>query len=178
VYDYQLRTESRYVVSGTPSKNLVGLHDVGTVEQNSHEIETSAEGDKNDFERLARICNFIGMQPFCSDPALFMKAFHEPYRIRGDTSGIEGFFARTMVRHRVPDVAMPPLTRSTVVLEFNELERITYNVLLALFISNSVLSERQDEDYFFHRKSSTIFMQPEYLADITVSKLQPRIKVI
>lgn len=121
--------------------------------EHEHQTESSVEGDKNDFERLAKICNFIGMQPFCAQPGLFMKAFHEPFRVRGDITGIQAFLARTMVRHKVPDVAMPPLTRQTIVLEFNELERMTYNVLLALFISNSVLSERQDEDYFFHRKS-------------------------
>lgn len=98
------------------------------------------------------------MQPFASEPTtLFMKTFYDPFKTRGDTSPIEAFFARTMVRHRVPDVAMPPLTRRTVVLEFNELERITYNVLLALFISNSVLSERQDEDYFFHRERPSVY---------------------
>lgn len=146
----RLRTESRFVVSGTPSKNLVGANDVPT---SGHGASASAEADKSDFERLANIAAFMGLHPFAteSNTQLFLKAFHEPYRLRGDTSAIQAFLAASVVRHNVPDLALPPLYRDVVTLEFNPLERITYNALLALFASNSVLSERQDEDYFFHR---------------------------
>lgn len=141
----QLRTEGRYVVSGTPSKNLVGLHDVKQEDQETY-IESTADADKQDFERLANIANFIGLAPFTGEKgrALFMKAFYDPFLVRGDSSGIFDFLSRTVVRHRVPDLALPSLARKTVVLPFNALERMTYNVLLALFASNSVLSERTD----------------------------------
>jgi hypothetical protein len=146
----RLRTESRFVVSGTPSKNLVGSNDVPT----SGQVAASAEADKADFERLANIAAFMGLHPFSTETntSLFLKAFHEPYRLRGDTSAMQDFLAASVVRHNVPDLALPPLYRDIVSLDFNPLERVTYNALLALFASNSVLSERQDEDYFFHRK--------------------------
>ena len=146
----RLRTESRFVVSGTPSRNLVGLNDIPATGQ----AAASAEADKADFERLANIAAFMGLHPFSNEPntLLFHKAFHEPYRLRGDTSAIQAFLAASVVRHNVPDLALPPLYRDIVTLDFNPLERMTYNALLALFASNSVLSERQDEDYFFHRK--------------------------
>jgi hypothetical protein len=73
-----------------------------------------------------------------------MRAFHEPYVERGDISGIASFLDRTMIRHKIPDIVLPPLTRSIAELEFNELEKMTYNVLLALFASNAIQSERTD----------------------------------
>lgn len=156
----RLRTEARYVVSGTPSKNLVGIQDVTAntdATQSNLLAANSQDSDRNDFERLANIAHFLRVHPFSSggeiaDSMPFMKALYEPYQLRGDTSGIMAFLDRTAVRHRVPDVILPPLTRSTTYLDFNDLEILTYNVLLALFASNSVLSERTDEDYFFHRE--------------------------
>ena len=139
----QLRSESRYVVSGTPSKNLVGIHDLDQDHEGDFPTST-AEADEPDFKRLANIAGFLGTQPFNSDHALFLKAFYEPYTRRGEIVGISNFLSRCMVRHQVPDIALPALTRQVVQLGFNRLERITYNVLLALFASNAVQSERLD----------------------------------
>lgn len=156
----RIYTESRYVVSGTPSKNLVGIQDVkgsSTASVANLTSGTSVDTERIDFERLANIASFMGMEPFCSssngDTNAFMRAFFEPYRTRGETAHIQGFLERVTVRHRIPDIALPPMTRETVVLDFNHLERTTYNVLLAFFAANSVTSERQDQDYFFHRTS-------------------------
>lgn len=160
----RLRTESRYVVSGTPSKNLVGIHDVENASSANVTDPSAGSGDseKQDFERLANISTFMGLRPFSEEhnSQLFMRVFYEPFKSRGDISGIQSFLSRTMVRHQVPEVALPPLTREKVMLDFNPLERLTYNTLLALFASNSVLTERTDEDYFFHGESRLPLFSP------------------
>lgn len=122
-----------------------------------------AEAERQDFERLASICNFMGLKPFCDRPGLFMKAFYEPYRIRGDTSGISAFLASTMVRHKVPDFVLPPLTRKVVKLDFNPLERLTCNVILSLFASNSVQSGRTDVSAHSDNSRCEIFRLMSYL---------------
>lgn len=139
----QLRSESRYIVSGTPSKNLVGSNDVEDYEV-SASAGTRSNADRADFERLANISVFLNLQPFCTEPNPFMRTFFDPYFERGDTTAIADFLSHVMIRHKVPDFVLPPLTRDTVELEFNPLEKLTYNVLLALFASNAVQSERSD----------------------------------
>ena len=119
------------------------MHDIDQSHQENF-ADSTAAADEPDFKRLANIASFLALQPFRSDQNLFLKAFYEPYNTRGDVLGISAFLSRIMVRHRVPDVILPPLTRQVVELEFNPLERRTYNVLLSLFVSNAIQSERTD----------------------------------
>jgi len=48
------------------------------------------------------------------------------------------------------DVKLPPLHTKTVVLRPTKLNRISINVIIAMVASNAVLSQRCEQDYFFH----------------------------
>lgn len=60
-----------------------------------------------------------------------------------------------MVRNQPQDInySLPPLKDEVVRLEFNRLERATFNVLQSLILLNAVGSQREDDDYFFHHSN-------------------------
>ncbi|KAF9091536.1 hypothetical protein BGX23_005076 [Mortierella sp. AD031] len=64
---------------------------------------------------------------------------------------------RIMVRNRSEDVArnvtLPPLQERIVLLDLEYFQLLALNCQIAMIQANAVLSERQDQDYFFHPRN-------------------------
>ncbi|KAI8923414.1 SNF2 family N-terminal domain-containing protein [Entophlyctis helioformis] len=140
---HQLECDHRWICTGTPMQNSVN-HFSATVE-------------RNDVDKLGAILTeYLGIEPFSSNRGLLKHILQScPVALRYEVLG--NIMGRIMVRNRhedvVCDVQLPPLTVATVVLDFNELQKLAYNALLGLIGLNAVLSEREDQDYFFHKSN-------------------------
>ncbi|GAA5861028.1 hypothetical protein JCM8547_008012 [Rhodosporidiobolus lusitaniae] len=162
-----LRCESRWAVSGTPTTNLRGAHEEG--QQGALFASASpAGGDRVDLDRLGQLMSRFVRHPAFPRPDSLRKLVQthvhgggeRPYRLLS-------VFSRSVLRHHhslVKDsFVLPPLTSRVVYIELEEAERKIYNALVALFASNSITSQRVDQDYLFHPG------QAKHLATLTAN---------
>ncbi|GAA5878684.1 hypothetical protein JCM16303_002170 [Sporobolomyces ruberrimus] len=144
----ELRCESRWAVSGTPSTNLRGASVDGKLAAASNVVG----GTREDLDRLGQLYSRFLRHP----------AFPRPASLRqlvGDhPSRLENVFNKSIVRHRTslvkPVLSIPPLSVTVTYVEMEEAERKMYNALTAVFASNAIQSQRRDQDYFFHKANA------------------------
>ncbi|WWD19169.1 hypothetical protein CI109_103627 [Kwoniella shandongensis] len=185
----QLSVERRWLVSGTPTRYLqqggeiemegMGLSAVSRPSTPSlesgggviHHATTRRTWSKRDIEDATRIGvmigGFLAAEPFKSE-ALFQRLVTASLSKRGGPEF--GAVARMkyianglMVKHgpKVIDMEaqLPPSTISKELLQFDPMQRITYNVLAALVSSNVLTSGGEDADYFLHPKNVESYNQ-------------------
>ncbi|KAL2913015.1 hypothetical protein HK105_207470 [Polyrhizophydium stewartii] len=138
-----LECERRWVCTGTPMQS--------SIDRFSPSVEAS------DIAKLgALLATFLKCEPFASKEAMFHRILATCPR-SFKYAFLASIMDRVMVRNQqedvMRDVALPPLNVSTVVLEFNELQRRVYNCMLGMIALNAVLSQREDQDYFFHKRN-------------------------
>ncbi|KAI5477670.1 hypothetical protein MNV49_006056 [Pseudohyphozyma bogoriensis] len=180
----ELRCECNWVISGTPTKNLRGGDDSAAL----FAIEVKTGGDEGDSDRLGSIFTRFLKHPAFNRRDYWRHTFTVPTFQEG--RGMSRLFAilnRALVRNVHSRIAqaytLPPIHSEVVYLNMGNAERKTYNALLALFSSNSILSQRKDQDWHFHssnRKhldelvlnlsaSSFFFASPTLLKDLTAA---------
>ncbi|EMD38224.1 hypothetical protein CERSUDRAFT_152945 [Gelatoporia subvermispora B] len=183
-----LNVECRWIVTGTPTTNLLGLHfgrgseptqehsenpplQAGDPNPNS---ETSVvriwnKQDREDLRKLSvMLSRFLKVPRFAADTRLFTshlanaltdKSGPRPGAIRALTQ----VMSSVMIRHRIEDVErdvlLPRLTHDTIYLDLDPYGAKTYNVMQANIAINAVDSERVDQDYLFHRRNATKLLQ-------------------
>ena len=139
-----LFVERRWVVSGTPSRGLVGASAEGYEMQN----------EKFDLEKLGLTMEFLKV-PLKQSWRNLSKRFHK--RDPGDA--VVDLFNAVFVRNRQADISkdvvLPPLTRKTVLLDCTPSNMQAQNIFNALIAVNAVTSQRVDQDYFFHKSQNT-----------------------
>ncbi|KAF9955348.1 hypothetical protein BGZ65_003436 [Modicella reniformis] len=162
----QLHADHRWICSGTPTFNLANL------QPRSISNGQTSKSDKGDLERLGTLMrSFLHLQPYHEEKNLFsktlVKSLEDHHRIRTkrtkDTWTIESLSSvarlrylmdRIMVRNKPADVArdvkLPPLYERIVRLDLEYFQGLTINCLIAFIQANAVLTEREDQDYFFH----------------------------
>ncbi|KAG8922266.1 hypothetical protein FRC02_011976 [Tulasnella sp. 418] len=177
-----LRADRRWIVTGTPTTNLITVDtDTSTTSFTSGEVlveealtvgksKSALSQCKEDLNKLnSMICGFLGANvppmiggylqsfPRCGDDESLFKTHVISPSLDGTWGGIkvlENVMSHFLIRHRIEDiekdVALPPKTRQTVLLDMDPFQAITYNVMLSLVVVNAVDSERADKDYFFH----------------------------
>ncbi|KAF8321183.1 hypothetical protein DL93DRAFT_2224228 [Clavulina sp. PMI_390] len=175
----QIKAENKWIVTGTPTTNLVG----GTVDADANMISVAEEPsklsddaykavgrpwstrDRDDLNRLAyMIGGFLAIPPFHlneqggSGISYFKKHIIEPlFHPNGPQFGtieaLSNVMQRVIIRHkaedRAKDIILPPMTHETVLLELDEYAAITYNVMQTVIAVNAVDSERVGPDYLF-----------------------------
>ncbi|GAA5943611.1 hypothetical protein JCM1841_004285, partial [Sporobolomyces salmonicolor] len=149
----ELRCECRWAVSGTPSTNLRGAATEG--EGALSAASTTVGGDRTDLDRLGQLFSRFFQHPsFPRHSSLRTLVMAHAAEHGERPSRLKGVFDRAIVRHRSdlvkPTLELPPLTVRIVHLEMEEAERKMYNALIAIFASNSITSQRTDQDYLFH----------------------------
>lgn len=151
---YQLRAESRWAVSGTPSTNLRGGE---TGETSALFASNSATGgDRTDLDRLGNLFARFVKHPAFPRPDSLRKLVQSHVLGGGErASRLETVFNRAIVRHHSDVVSsciqLPKMETSIVEIEMEEAERRVYNTLVGFFVSNSITSQRVDVDYLFHK---------------------------
>ncbi|GAA6056120.1 hypothetical protein JCM3770_006004 [Rhodotorula araucariae] len=150
----QLRAESRWAVSGTPSTNLRGGE---TGEATALFASNSpAGGDRSDLNRLGNLFASFVKHPAFPTPNSLRKLVET--RVLGGgarAARLETVFNRAIIRHHSDVVSsvmkLPEMKTSIVEIAMEEAERRVYNTLVGLFVSNSITSQRVDVDFLFHK---------------------------
>ncbi|KAI7818097.1 hypothetical protein BC939DRAFT_307032 [Gamsiella multidivaricata] len=161
-----LHADRRWICTGTPTFNLANL------KPSSFANVQLTLSDKGDLERLATLIrSFLHLQPYYGDKNLFsrvlIRSLEDHYRIStgeipddwslaslSSASRLRYLMDRIMVRNKPADVErdvrLPPLHERIVRLELDYYQALALNCQVALIQANAVLTEREDQDYFFH----------------------------
>ncbi|RPD56352.1 hypothetical protein L226DRAFT_538078 [Lentinus tigrinus ALCF2SS1-7] len=177
VFTKLLSVERRWIVTGTPTTNLLGLNfGSGSDLQYPDEEEEGANSDndvrqrrwnrseREDMRKLGTMfSDFLMMMPFASDGKAFTTYVIDPiFDSEGPWPGqlevLTQVLSSVMVRHRIEDVEqdvrLPFLQHETVLLDMDPYAVKSYNLLQATIAVNAVDSERTDQDYMFHPRNA------------------------
>jgi SNF2-related domain len=166
----RLRVERRWCVTGTVSNHMMGMElgmertlygtSVGetgmlTPPDDQHTTISSRKPEQLDLKRLGAI-----LIDFLHTPPFFNMEIWNRYVVRPYTENLSGSMSSLrsimtiMIRHRPKDierdVRLPALHTKMVLLDPTPENRLAINVITALIASNAVLTQRCDQDYFFH----------------------------
>lgn len=143
----QLRCQSRWAISGTPTTNLRSA--MASNEGALFAHDATAGGSEKDFQRLAHLYSRFLRHPAVPKPEDFRRMFADPIIKTGRGAArlarmMDGCIVRNAAERVRLAYELPPLTKSVVEIAMNEAERKTYNALVAIFASNSITSQRKD----------------------------------
>lgn len=177
----QLQAERRWVISGTPAKNLVGAEvDISTIDEQTADPTLLRElaieqrkaftlDDENTKATKALgslASNFLMVRPWSEDSTEgrldwdeYVYRHEHPYR--KTFSGFSSCFLRTLeglvVKTRPDDVekdiVLPPMRHHIVYLKPCWFDKMTANLFIQVLRANAITSERSDVDYLFHKNS-------------------------
>ncbi|KAH7392684.1 SNF2 family N-terminal domain-containing protein [Pyrenochaeta sp. MPI-SDFR-AT-0127] len=177
----QIQAERRWVVSGTPAKNLVGVEvEMSTldteqadptflresaIEQRKHFI-LDQETSKATKALGSLASNFLKVRPWCDSDTEGKLDWEEyiyrhEHQYRKTFSGFSSCFLRTLeglvVKTRPEDVdkdiVLPPMRHRVVYIKPCWFDRMTANLFIQVLRANAITSERTDVDYLFHKNS-------------------------
>ncbi|KAH9928097.1 uncharacterized protein B0H18DRAFT_954095 [Fomitopsis serialis] len=167
-----LSVERKWIVTGTPTPNLLGLqHGQGT-ELQYPDDEPSAEftdeepsvrqwtkDDRQDLSKLSTMMShFLGVPQFAADPKLFERLVISPLMAsEGPRSGAIQVLTQVMettmigIGWRISRTTFCSHSEpGTVLLDLDPYALKSYNAMQAMIAVNAVDSERKDQDYLFH----------------------------
>ncbi|KAI5370373.1 Putative helicase, P-loop containing nucleoside triphosphate hydrolase [Septoria linicola] len=174
VVDRLVKTESRWVVSGTPAKELLGVEvdlqlpdaDRGAVLdlRRSFDPKLDRSGAIDSLSALAS--TFLRATPWSAAEAKNYLYRHEDRRER-TYSGfsvclrrlLEQIVVKTRPEDYERDVELPPLRHDIITLQPSFYDKITANLFTLVLTANAVTSERTDADYLFHKNSTKARLQ-------------------
>ncbi|KAI0823521.1 P-loop containing nucleoside triphosphate hydrolase protein [Trametes gibbosa] len=177
IFSNLMSVERRWIVTGTPTTNLLGLSfGAGSElmypedEEEAMQIEPQRlwHGDeRDDLRKLGHmLSHFLLMMPFASksEPKAFTNLVANPLfapsgPYPGDIDVLVQVMASVMVRHRIEDVesevTLALLDHKTVLLDLDPMAVKTYNLIQATIAVNAVDSERMHQDYLFHPRNTS-----------------------
>lgn len=171
-----LQIERRWIVSGTPGGEMIGVevglaaHETSgspSIAANSQgplqarKKEHAHEQESNDLERLGRIAvDFLALKPWanskCGEDTAIWQRYVSAHGQRKNRT-LRSTLQSLVVRHRIEDIEkdlqLPPLHNRVVHLEPSFHDKLSLNVFCLSLIANAVTSERVDQDYMFHPKN-------------------------
>jgi hypothetical protein len=175
--------DHRWVVSGTPAKDLLGVEadmSVAAVQEEAGQSRDEVLDRRRHFnpkedasgaiKSLGTLAShFLRIQPWAAAEGSNEKSAvwedhiyrHEDYR-RRTFSGFSNCLRRTleaMVVKTQPedveqDINLPPLNHEVILLEPSFYDKLTSNLFSIVLTANAVTSERKDADYLFHKNSA------------------------
>ncbi|KAF2689065.1 hypothetical protein K458DRAFT_413377 [Lentithecium fluviatile CBS 122367] len=177
----QLQAERRWVVSGTPAKNLVGVEvDLSTMDEEIDDPtmvrELAIEQRKAfslDYENTKAAkalgllaSNFLMVRPWSESTAEGRLdwedyIYRHEHQYQKTYSGFSSCFLRTLeglvVKTRPDDVekdiTLPPMRHRVVYIKPCWFDKMTANLFIQVLRANAITSERSDVDYLFHKNS-------------------------
>lgn len=171
----KLRVERRWIVTGTPTSELVGIMPGvvtgrseaelggGTELEETERAEDARErriGEALQLDRIGRmVSDFLGQKPWApmDDRRNTERANWKRYVSKGSKSCVRNIFQRLFIRHLPEDieedVALPRLEVKEVWLHPGCYEKVTMNLFLGALAVNAVTSERLGGDYIFDTKN-------------------------
>ncbi|KAK5136828.1 hypothetical protein LTR08_001750 [Meristemomyces frigidus] len=175
-----ITADHRWVVSGTPAKDLLGVEvDVFATEALDHRDRDAVLDQRREFnakedtagavKSLASLAaSFLKIEPWYAVEIGEAKASWDEYMYRHESlrkrtySGFSSCLRRTleaMVIKTQPedverDIRLPPLSHEIIRLEPSFYDKLTANLFTLVLTANAVTSERTDIDYVFHKNSA------------------------
>ncbi|KAM0706409.1 hypothetical protein Q7P35_005735 [Cladosporium inversicolor] len=179
-----ITADHRWVISGTPAKDLLGVEADMSVAQN---ISQSGEVDSRDtvlnrrrqfdpkadtngaIKSLGLLAsNFLRIRPWAAEdfgerPAVWDEHIyrHECHRRRtysGFSAGLrrtlEAMVIKTQPEDVEQDINLPALSHEVIRLQPSFYDKLTANMFAIVLTANAVTSERTDADYLFHKNSA------------------------
>ncbi|PNS16898.1 F-box protein [Sphaceloma murrayae] len=176
--------DHRWVVSGTPAKDLLGVEmdaisselDVDDMTEEQHRaalLDQRKDFDaKEDTQGAVKnlgslISHFLQIKPWCGgqgeQPAMWEEYIyrHEDPRRKTYTAfskalrqTLDAVVIKTRPEDVERDIELPPLVHETIKLEPSFYDKVTANLFTLVLTSNAVTSERTDRDYLFHKESA------------------------
>nr|POE88431.1 putative atp-dependent helicase c17a2.12 [Quercus suber] len=167
--------DHRWIVSGTPAKNLIGVEVVMSTEKSrSRDVSLPPRRDFGKEDRDGAIKSiaslaqhFLRVKPWASasdgsrvewDEHMFR---HETVRGRSYSGfssclrhTLESVVIKTQIQDVERDLILPPLSHKVIHLEPSFIDKVTANIFTSMLIANAVASERTDADYLFHKNSA------------------------
>jgi len=174
-----LLAERRWVVSGTPARDLLGV-DAEVIGDTMDEVETArqtalqqrrefnyeVENKSKAIKSIGALAtSFLHAQPWYDERS----AIWDEYIYRHEALGkgkrtytsfswclahtLESLVIKTQPEDVERDIVLPPITHRIVKLEPCVYDKLTANLFVLQFIANAVTSERVDVDFLFHRAS-------------------------
>ncbi|KAI0647582.1 P-loop containing nucleoside triphosphate hydrolase protein [Trametes meyenii] len=175
IFTKLLSVERRWIVTGTPTTNLLGINFGSGYElqypEDGHGLQQATEqrawhsDERPDLRKLGNmLADFLKMMPFASSAKSFATLvsdplFHPNLPFPGDIDVLIQVMSSIMVRHRIEDVEsevrLAILSHKTVMMDMDPLAVKTYNLIQATIAVNAVDSERKDQDYLFHPRNAS-----------------------
>lgn len=159
----RLSVERRWIVTGTPTSELVGIMPGMVAGESEAMLKEGKECRINEELHLDRIGKMVGdflrQKPWApmDDRRNTERAHWKRYISKGSNSCVRSIFQRLFIRHRPEDieedVALPRLEIKEVWLHPGFYEKVSMNLLLGALAVNVVTSERSGGDYIFHPSS-------------------------
>ena len=176
--------DHRWVVSGTPAKDLLGVEADMSVAQNAVQAEARSSRDdvldrrrnfnpKEDtsgaIKSLGMLAShFLRIRPWATEgfgerPAVWEEHIyrHESHRKRTFSAfssclrrTLEAMVVKTQPEDVEHDINLPPLSHEVIRLEPSYYDKLTANLFSIVLTANAVTSERRDADYLFHKNSA------------------------
>ncbi|KAJ8480788.1 hypothetical protein ONZ51_g6428 [Trametes cubensis] len=174
IFTKLLSVERRWIVTGTPTTNLLGLN-FGSGNELLYPEDDDAEKvpekqriwpteEREDLRKLGNmLADFLLMMPFAHDSKSFKTLVADPLfkpsgPYPGDVDVLVQVMSTVMVRHRIEDVEsevrLALLDNQIALLDMDPLAVKTYNIMQAVIAVNAVDSEREHQDYLFHPRNS------------------------
>lgn len=176
--------DHRWVVSGTPAKDLLGVEADMSAAQSlvPSEIDGSRDAVLNQRRHFhskedttgaikslgALASHFLRIRPWAAEdygerPAVWEEHIyrHEGHRRRTFTGfssclrrTLEAMVVKTQPEDVEQDIDLPPLSHEVIRLEPSFYDKLTSNLFSIVLTANAVTSERKDADYLFHKNSA------------------------
>ncbi|KAJ4988729.1 snf2 family helicase [Stagonosporopsis vannaccii] len=176
----QIQAERRWVVSGTPAKDLVGVEvDMSTMDDDDEDptlLRESAIEQRKTFnltdeskavKALGSLAsNYLMVHPWCASSAEggldwdeYVYRHEHPHRKTYSSfstcfqRALEGLVVKTRPEDVEKDIVLPPLKHNVVYLQPCWFDKMTANLFIQVLRANAITSERTDVDYLFHPNS-------------------------
>ncbi|KAH9950194.1 SNF2 family N-terminal domain-containing protein [Amylocystis lapponica] len=181
-----LSVERKWIVTGTPTTNLLGLKlgegselrypeaDDNDNEADDQVARTWTPTDRSDLVKLSTmITQFLEIPQFATQLQFFdsyiIKPLMDPSGPRpGAIQVLMQLMSAHMVRHRIEDVEkdvlLPFMNQETVLLHLDPYALKTYNIMQAVIAVNAIDSQRVGQDYLFHAQADPTHLLNVYRA--------------
>ncbi|KAI8320450.1 hypothetical protein GQ54DRAFT_291251 [Martensiomyces pterosporus] len=119
----------------------------------------SRERSSDFFQLGMLVSRFLRLSPFTQTTSSWTSIMVMPYKRNEPCARdrLKALMQNIMVRNRPEtvsrDIQLPPLCEKLVPLPPTRHQTLTYNVIVAFFHINAVLTEREGRDYFFHAEN-------------------------
>ncbi|EHK17474.1 uncharacterized protein TRIVIDRAFT_43225 [Trichoderma virens Gv29-8] len=177
---------SRWIVTGTPSHGLYGVEQSKSAathahtpngqlpasDNNTNQTNKSSTDEKNDLERIGAIAAmYLKARPWANTiiesgdtladwSTYLMLPKHSP-RSQGRWNCLESTLNSLIIRHRISEIGtlLPSVNEKVIVLDGSYQDQLSLNLFSMMIVFNSVQSQREDMDYFFHQKQRKALIQ-------------------